>query len=236
MAHLIEERCVLKAYEMVIDFCLEQSVRKSDMSEVQDVCVALEIDDLGAQRFFGFLDELKMTKPFSKGYEKACRAYVRKNGNIMKPSYIGRMRSFEFIRPGSNDWRGIDQIARVMERFTVTPQASNLSISIFHPDDLVDGFRPGYVPCLSFIDLKFRRGLLRMKFIFRSCDVGEVGIFDIFYCLRLQREILQNTRGIACHVDVARQAATFFFSRAFFYTRRKNDLLVLRGAIREFLG
>lgn len=181
MAYLIESSCILSAYLSMIDLCARESARKSDMSEVQDVCLSLSIDEERAERFFAFARTLGRTKPFSLGFEKARRAYMRQRGNITKPSYIGRMRSFQFRKPGCNDWRGIDQVERVLERFALAPQSSNLAISIFHPDDLIDGFRPGYVPCLSFIDLKYRAGTMRMKFFFRSCDIGEVGLFDLFF-------------------------------------------------------
>jgi thymidylate synthase len=118
-------------------------------------------------------------KPFE--FETACRAYVRKKGNMTKPSYIGRIRSFEFFKQGRNSWEGIDQIARVLDKFAIEPQASNLGISIFHPDDLTDAFRPGYVPCLSFIDVKYRQKMMRMKFFFRSCDIGEGRAFRCIF-------------------------------------------------------
>lgn len=235
MAYLIEHKCALTAYSMMLDLCARKATRKSDMSEVQDVCLSLEIDEYGAERFFGFANSLSCAKPFAIGFEKARRAYVREEGNITKPSYIGRIRAFKFLKPGSNNWKGIDQISRLLERFALAPQASNLSISVFHPDDLIDGFRPGYVPCLSFIDVKYRGATMRMKFFFRSCDIASVGIFDVFFCLKLQHEVVRLAREIAPNVPIADQATTFFFSRAFFYTRRKHDIFELQEKITRSL-
>jgi hypothetical protein len=56
MAHLIEHNCILAAYSMMIDLCARESERKSDMSEVQDVCLSLEADESRAENFFSFVD------------------------------------------------------------------------------------------------------------------------------------------------------------------------------------
>lgn len=231
MAFVIEETSLLRAYQQLINLCLENSTEKSDMSEVEDVLLCLKPGEEERKRFCSFIGVLSNEKPFCLGYDKARRAYVRTRGNITKPSYIGRLQSFNFRKPGTNDWTGIDQIERILDCFSETPQSSSLSMSVFHPDDLIDGYRPGYVPCLSLIDIKYRKGRLGAKFIFRSCDVGEVGVFDLFHCLRIQQELVQLARERNPRVEISQEVSTFFFSRAFFYTRRSWMLSELKDKI-----
>ena len=156
---------------------------------------------------------------FKYGDEKSGRAYVRKQGNITKPSYIGRMRDYDFFRPQSNNVEPIDQIELILENFERTPQASNFSVAIFHPTDLRDQFRPGYVPCLSLIDIKYRHGSLATKFLFRSCNLGEVGIYDLFHCMKLHAELSSEMKARRPDLSFDNERALIFFSRAFAYKR-----------------
>lgn len=202
-------------------------VRKSDMWEAQDIFLECDLHSDDLDKFAIFCASLSKIPPFDKGYAKSVRAYQQQSGSIVKPSYLGRIRSFEFKKIGSNDPEGIDQIANIAEKFLSMPQASNLQISIFHPQDLLDQFRPGYVPCLSFMDIKYRAGELRIKPYFRSCDVAEVAPFDLLNLCKLAFEIVREIQGVNTKVRFDRIKMVFMFSRIFAYKRKLHHLRYL---------
>jgi thymidylate synthase len=215
-----ETECFVEGFQKISQYLVANGTRKSDMMECQDIVLKVCFDNNALDRLTQFISNISKIADYTKGFEKAKRAYLREKGNITKPSYIGRMKNFSFLKPGSNSFDGINQISRFGEKFAEAPQASNFTISVFHPDDLVDGFRPGYVPCLSFIDVKYRAGHFTSKFFFRSCDIAEVGAFDLFYCSNLHRQLIKEALDRRPDVQLVQESCIFYFSRAFYYKRK----------------
>lgn len=228
--HLVTSNDPLSAYLECADFVVREGQRKSDMAEVQDLVLKIELERESLKRFNSFVERIRSDPLVKHGAEKADRAYRRRTGNITKPSYISRIREFPFVKIGTNFLEPIDQLQVVVDKFAEAPQSSNLAISVFHPSDLRDAFRPGYVPCLSFIDVKFRSGGLFTKYYFRSCDFAEVAVFDIYHCINLHTELKNRFLKVRPDVDIRYEALTFFFSRAFTYNRKREPISFIRAA------
>lgn len=230
--HFVSRENFLEAYLACADYVVEHGLRKSDMNEVQDLACLISPSHNEWRNFQQFVEEVSTKLELKYGADKAKRAYERLSGNITKPSYIGRLKEYPFLKIGANDFTPIDQIALLAEKFGEAPQSSNLSMSIFHPSDLRDAFRPGYVPCLSFVDVKFRNGELRTKFFFRSCDFAEVALFDFFHCSRIHYLLSEQFRVQRPDIHIEYSKILFFFSRAFTYKRKREPIAVIRKASR----
>ena len=232
---VIEKPCPLQAYREACRLLLELGVRKSDMNEVQDILLSFPVTSKNWKTLSGFISRIRSCDAFEYGDQKSTRAYVREQGNITKPSYIGRMKNYDFFRQQSNNIEPINQFELVLDNFEKTPQASNFSIAVFHPTDLRDQFRPGYVPCLSMVDVKYRHGNLATKYLFRSCNLGEVGVYDLFHCLSLHRELADGMKSRRPDLDFTDQRAILFFSRGFAYKRFFSQVEKLMGEIDSHL-
>lgn len=224
----VEQTCLVEAYLECAGYVVSEGKRKSDMNEVQDLFCTVALTNENFAKTEKFIEALGAEPELKYGLEKARRAYEKLEGNITKPSYIGRVVGFPFLKPGSNDLSPIDQIDLVAEKFADAPQSSNLAISVFHPSDLRDAYRPGYVPCLSFVDVKFRAGELRTKFFFRSCDFAEVAIFDFYFCSRIHFEVLRRCALKRPDIEFQKSQVSWFFSRAFTYKRKRAPITAIR--------
>ena len=223
-----------QTYLECADYVVSAGLRKSDMAEVQNLFCSVSLSDDDCEDFSILVDRLAKAPELQHGFKKAQRAYQRVEGNITKPSYIGRIIAFPFLKFGTNDRSPLDQIQIVTEKFAEAPQASNLAISVFHPSDLRDAYRPGYVPCLSFIDIKFRAGKLETKFYFRSCDFAEVAIFDFYHCMRLHFQLKSGFQKARPDVDMNSDQISWFFSRAFTYNRKREPISVIRSFVHGY--
>ncbi|WFL76709.1 hypothetical protein P7228_11965 [Altererythrobacter arenosus] len=220
---IFEAKSFVECFRAASAYVLHSARRKSDMNEIQDIILKVSFSDEDAEELARFVEKVSSDDRFRFGLEKATRAYVREVDSITKPSYIGRLKDYCFIKPGSNDFAGIAQFDVLQRVVAETPQASNLVLAVHHPSDIEDGFRPGYVPCLSFIDVKYRHGSLSVKFFFRSCDFQEVLLYDLYFCIKIFEKIeaifKENEK-----VVIEDRCAIFYFSRAFFYKRRSHLL------------
>jgi hypothetical protein len=231
--HFVVEDSLLGAFLKCTELVVKNGVRKSDMAEIQDLLCKVILTDQDVSEFRDFVHGLEDNPILKGGREKAQRAYKRLSSSITKPSYIGRMRDYQFFKAGANDWDPIDQFEIISDQFETAPQSSNLGMIIFHPNDISDAFRPGYVPCLSFVDVKFRNGNLATKFYFRSCDFAEVGLFDFYHCLDVHREIVGRFNRKRPDVDITEQSILWNFSRAFTYNRRRGPIEFIQQAALE---
>ncbi|MCH4892150.1 hypothetical protein GO308_03370 [Sphingomonas sp. SFZ2018-12] len=234
--HVVSEANLLRAYLKCATLVVEKGVRKSDMAEVQDLLCKVVLSPDDVHMFKCLVRDLESHPELVKGHQKALRAYQRHFGSITKPSYIGRLRGYPFLKPGTNDLSPVDQFEIVVNQFREAPQSSNLGMVLFHPNDIRDAFRPGYVPCLSFIDIKFRGGSLSTKFYFRSCDFAEVALFDFYHCLNIHGEIASMFAKARPGVTIAQESILWNFSRAFTYNRRRKPIEIIRMAASDILS
>jgi hypothetical protein len=207
----------LEAYKAVLERFGKHVNKHNHNFEIQDLVLTIPAASTATVRLRHFLDFVFETEPLQlgKGLRKAERAYVRTGDRITKPSYIRRIRSFPDYSRKTRTISNIDQIRSVARRFCEEPNASYHVISIFRPVDLLDKFRPGYVPCVVCADFKYRNNLLSAKFFFRSCDAYNLLPFDMFYCLGIVQQLFDQIKMNHFSGKITIGSLLFWFSRIY---------------------
>jgi hypothetical protein len=207
----------LEAYKAVLDRFGSDRTKHNHNYEIQDLILQIGAALGATARLRSFLDFLFEKEPLrlGKGLRKAERAYVRTGDRITKPSYIKRIRSFPDYSRKTRTISNIDQIRLVARRFCEEPNASYHVISIFRPVDLLDKFRPGYVPCVVCADFKYRKNQLSGKFFFRSCDAYNLLPFDMFYCIGIMEQLFDQIKMNHFSGKIEIGSVLFWFSRIY---------------------
>jgi hypothetical protein len=114
------------------------------------------------------------------GSKRALKAFFSNADTITKPSYIGRLNNGLVwdIPEGQRDI--------LIEGFIREPLSGGLVFSVFHPKDLIERRRPGYVPCLVSGSLLVHRHELHINAFFRSQSIVEFGFHDLLFLRRFQ--------------------------------------------------
>ena len=123
--YFIQSERFLDAYLRCAEHVVNEGRRKSDMNEVQDLACLISPQLAEWTEFVAFVERISQDENLKHGAQKAKRAYERLSGNITKPSYIGRLKQYPFLKVGTNDFTPIDQLALVAEKFG---EARNLLI------------------------------------------------------------------------------------------------------------
>lgn len=207
----------LRAYQDVLRCFGDKRTRHNHNFEIQDLVLRVPFArdvTVELRRFIEFIFEAEPLT-LGKGLRKAERAYIRNGDRITKPSYISRVRSYQDYSKRTKLVSNIDQIRSVARAFCNEPNASYHIISIFRPIDLIEKFRPGYVPCVICADFKFRRGKIVAKFFFRSCDAYNLLPFDLFYCISIAEQLLDQIAMNGFSRKVELDQIMFWFSRIY---------------------
>jgi hypothetical protein len=125
------------------------------------------------------------------GSERAKKAFLRTADTITKPSYLSRIVS-------GHVWGTADgQFDRLIERFVREPLSGGLVFSVFHPQDLVNRQRPGYVPCLVSGTFLVHDHHVHVNAFFRSQSILEFGVHDLLFLRQLQSAFVSATQHFA---------------------------------------
>jgi hypothetical protein len=207
----------LEAYMAVLQRFGSTKHKHNHNFEIQDLVLQMPCASSGSVTLRSFIDFILDEEPLrlGKGLRKAERAYVRTGDRITKPSYIKRIRSFPDFSRKTRTISDIDQIKSVARSFCEEPNASYHVISIFRPVDLLDKFRPGYVPCVVSADFKYRNKRLNGKFFFRSCDAYNLLPFDMFYCAGIVEQLFDQIVMNRFSREIKIGSILFWFSRIY---------------------
>lgn len=207
----------LCAYKDVLQCFDDVGERHNHNFEIQDLVLRVPYGQYVAAELKRYIEHLFDAEPLklAKGLRKAERAYARNGDRITKPSYISRIRSYSDYSKRTKLVSTIDQIKSVARVFCEEPNASYHVISIFRPLDLLEKFRPGYVPCVICADFKYREKKLVGKFFFRSCDAYNLLPFDLFYCIGISEQLIDQIviNGFRGKIELAE--VMFWFSRIY---------------------
>lgn len=146
------------------------------------------------------LNELKTTlknilpELTAHGEKRADKAFYKFDDTITKPSYIKRIRNYNSEE--------IDQINSIKNISALEPASGGLSFSVFHPQDLLDRQRPGYVPCLLSGCFLLHEDQLQLNAFFRSQSIIEFGIFDLIFLREFQNEVFELLYGPEKYVTI----------------------------------
>lgn len=118
------------------------------------------------------------------GRKRATKAFIQERDTITKPSYIARLTS-------GRSWSMLQsQRDTLVDTFAREPLSGGLVFSVFHPRDLVNRRRPGYVPCLVSGTFLLHKQQLHLSAFFRSQSILEFGIYDLLFLRRFQQQFL----------------------------------------------
>jgi thymidylate synthase-like protein len=207
----------LNAYAQILENFGTHIQKHNHNHEIQDLILKIPLAFNSTSRLRSFLNFLFEVEPLrlGKGLRKAERAYCRTGDRITKPSYIKRIHSFPDFSRKTQRISKIDQIRSVARGFCDEPNASYHVISIFRPVDLLDKFRPGYVPCVISADFKYRARRLNGKFFFRSCDAYNLMPFDMFYCVGIMEQLFEQIIMNHFRGELELGSILFWFSRIY---------------------
>ncbi len=221
MSYLLETKSEFEALLRLWDLIITNGVSNGNYIEVLNCLLSIEYDSASLQRFIDFKDSYLQTvgEAGASGWNRATRVYTNPKDRPTKPSYLKRLIDYpDRPRKWEASEQGVNQKENIIAEMAEKPGYSNLSFVFLRPADLIDKFRPGYVPCPIAGDFKFRDGRLNLSVMFRTCDAFLVGYADIVYLRTLQKEILSKAKDRTKR-DALRQGTlgnlNLFFSRVY---------------------
>jgi len=111
------------------------------------------------------------------------------------------------------NWDGrYNQLADISRIMKKSPHSKALCATILHPKDLKRAYgRSSSVPCPIAIDFKYRQKQIYFNVFFRSQDVLNLFIPDLWHLLKLMRETMQK----ANLKEHTKEIITFYLASAF---------------------
>jgi hypothetical protein len=253
MSYLIEAKNELDGLRKLLQIIIKKGTITGNYLEVLNCLLSVQYDRDGLNLFRSFHKEfINLTGEVGKrGWDKATRVYTKSEDLRSKPSYIKRLTQYpDKPRKCINGSDCINQIEMITNDLANKPGFNTLSFVFLRPADLVDKFRPGYVPCPIAGDFKFRDGRLNLNVMFRTSDALSVGYADIYYLREIQELVLEKARGKSHTGRIAKASIgklDMFFSRTYIarkYTtidkkteaRSHIDVIQLATTLIEELG
>ncbi|TIU31768.1 MAG: hypothetical protein E5W38_14890 [Mesorhizobium sp.] len=162
-----------------------------------------------------------------KAIERTARVYTSDKDRISKPSYRNRLENFPDTASRPAPLNAINQIEKLINEVSASPRASTHVFTFFRPSDLYNKRWPGYVPCPTSGDFKYRDGKLSLNVMFRSCDILNFLYNDIFYLRQIQFFVLNKAKeadGSKLPRTAQPGQLNLFLSRAFIQTWEINSI------------
>lgn len=175
----------------VSELCAGQAHGRDATWQLAPVFSCLRYNENSINMMESFLSDLRVSIPklCSHGERRALKAFVNRNDTITKPSYINRIDGAYFEYEGS-------QWDRLANNFVSEPLSGGLVFNVFHPNDLVNKKRPGYVPCLVSGSFLLHKNEVQLNAFFRSQSILEFGIFDLIFLRRFQSEFVDYIKAL----------------------------------------
>jgi thymidylate synthase len=221
MSYLIEADNELSGLRKLLQLILEKGQTNDRYLEILGCLLTIHYDPAGLACFHAFHGRfLNIAGDLGrKGWNRATRVYTTMQDLPSKPSYLKRLTEYP-DRPRKADQSvcHIDQLSTISSELAQKPGFSTLSFVFLRPADLIDKFRPGYVPCPIAGDFKFRDEKLHLTVFFRTCDAFAVGYADIYYLRNFQHRVLNKAKEISSSERIARGEMGdlhLYFSRAY---------------------
>jgi hypothetical protein len=226
MGHLIDSVGEIEALQKWLALILREGLNNGNYLELQNCLLSIEYDKRLWEAFTAFKNPyISVTGAVGeKGWNRATRVYTSTQHRQSKPSYLARL--FDYPDQSRRAKKqGINQIDSIVQDLIIKPGYSCLSFVILRPADLIDKFRPGYVPCPIAGDFKFRDKRLDLSVMFRTSDALAVGYADIFYLRELQGQVLNQAIELSNKKALSEAtlgSLNLFFSRTYIPKRIKN--------------
>ena len=197
MGYLIEAKNEFEGLEKLLNLIIDKGKINGNYLEIINCLLTIHYDASQLENFRKFKERfLKITGKYGgDGWNRATRVYTTDKDSQTKPSYWKRLIKYpDRPRRCNVSISFINQIDTIVNELTRKPGISLLSFVFLRPADLIDKFRPGYVPCPIAGDFKFREGKFHLSVMFRTSDALGVGYADIYYLRDLQEYVLREAR------------------------------------------
>jgi hypothetical protein len=226
MSDLIESVGEIEALQKWLKLILSSGQNNGNYLELQNCLLSIEYDERLWDAFVAFQPSyFRVTGAVGeKGWNRATRVYTTSQHRQSKPSYLARLLDYP-DQPRKAKKQGVNQIESIIQDLIAKPGYSCLSFVILRPADLIDKFRPGYVPCPIAGDFKFRDSRLDLSIMFRTSDALSVGYADIYYLRELQKQVLNQAQELSDKTQLTEGtpgSLNLFFSRTYIPKRIKN--------------
>jgi len=197
MSYMITAHNELDGLSKLLYLILEEGKPNGNYLEVLSCLLTISYDFAGLARFHAFREKfLDITGQTGRdGWNRATRVYTTIGDLPSKPSYLRRLVEYpDRPRKAQKSASYVNQIDTIASELAKKPGFSTLSFVFLRPADLIDKFRPGYVPCPIAGDFKFRHGKLHLGVMFRTSDAFAVGYADIFYLREIQKTVFEQSK------------------------------------------
>lgn len=197
MSYMLSARNEFDGLSKLLHLIIENGKPNGNYLEILSCLLTIVYDADSLVRFRAFRNEfLDITRRIGgEGWNRATRVYTTMRDLPTKPSYLRRLIEYpDKPRLPKISTPYINQIDTITSELAKKPGFSTLSFIFLRPADLIDKFRPGYVPCPIAGDFKFRDGKLHLSVMFRTSDAFGVGYADIFYLRQIQEMVLQRAK------------------------------------------
>jgi hypothetical protein len=197
MGYLITARNELDGLSRLLYLILEEGKQNGNYLEILSCLLTISYIPVGLTRFHAFREKFFTIagQTGRNGWNRATRVYTTTRDLPTKPSYLRRLVEYpDRPRKAQKSASYVNQIDTIASELAKKPGFSTLSFVFLRPADLIDKFRPGYVPCPIAGDFKFRDGKLHLSVMFRTSDAFGVGYADIFYLREIQKRVLEQAK------------------------------------------
>lgn len=167
--------------------CHNNPVGRDGVWQAAPIQGSIKYSDRDAKSLKEFESSLHESIPelAEHGRKRAKKAYKSKVDTITKPSYIKRITK-------NVEEKKTSQVDYIKRKFVDQPYSGGLVFSVFSPNDLFDGYRPGYIPCLVSGSFLFHQGKVHLNAFFRSISILEFGVHDLLFLWRFQRSVVNE--------------------------------------------
>lgn len=197
MSYLITARNEFEGLSRLLYLILEEGKPNGNYLEIVSCLLTISYNSAGLARFHAFHEKfLNITGQTGRdGWNRATRVYTTTRDLPSKPSYLRRLVEYpDQPRKSQESVSHVNQIDNIASELAKKPGFNILSFVFLRPADLIDKFRPGYVPCPIAGDFKFRDGKLHLSVMFRTSNAFAVGYADIFYLREIQKTVLEQAK------------------------------------------
>ena len=171
-----------------VELCKETRTGSDGMWQYAPMLCSIPYDSQNLVRLSELKTEIANVFPrlAEFGDKRAAKAFKTLKGSITKPSYFGRIANQRIGKPS--------QIATIETLINSQPSSGGMAFTVFDPDDLINKFRPGFVPCLIAGSFLIHEDELQLNAFFRSQSVMEFGIQDLTFLRELQANMLASVQ------------------------------------------
>lgn len=212
-------------------YCSGKSFGRDAVWQVAPVMTSIPYTEGCIENLESFEELIESQLPLlsTHGKNRAYKAFINRKDTITKPSYINRI-------DGSYVDGEINQFGNLVDSFLKEPTSGGLAFNVFHPKDLIDKYRPGYVPCLVSGTFLLHDNELHLNIFFRGQSILEFGLHDLKFLRNFQLRFIDEVSAFpksifpkrSCPANIAAGPLNIHFSRVTIpsrLARSKNEYI-----------